>query len=79
MTKAYRTFHCDEEFAWVKARIVRSNHDMWTLQVLVVDRDHEVLAEEHLLIGPAQIDIFTQAGVPVKNPIPLQPPLKGKR
>lgn len=68
---AYRVTRDSQERAWAQVRLVRSNHDMWTLEVVVIASDGEPLHTEHMLVSASQIDNFMGAGVPVTNPLPV--------
>lgn len=57
-----------DDRVWVSAQLVRSNHDMWTLELVLFDSEREIVHTEHMLVSPSQIDIFMSLGVPVKNP-----------
>lgn len=70
-----------EEFCLSAVRLVRSNHDMWTLEVRIYSEHgsgYPMSLVEHILLSPSQIDNFMSTGVPVKNPLPVSRKLSKK-
>lgn len=71
----------EEQLAWCRVRLIRSGHDMWTLEVSTTmsGGTRQRCETEHILVQGAQIDRFKDMGIPIKNPLPVQPPKKVKR